>query len=791
MDKNFVKIDDLVRQRLGGVEEKEPAGAWGRMHDLLDREMPQKRRIGIFYWRRIFSAVAVLSLVGTVCVGSYELASVHRKRLVADIPAPSVNREAEGSLYRLGAQTSEAGTAASADADPDGRANGESDSKQVQKGRYVAAAAGTTNHDAPSRAIITTPIHTTDNPTQSQKPNTSTTGKAIKNHTENNTPKTVQHIHHATAQVADAGAATTTVNVKHLTTATPSLAVNASPATGSAATQPSGAAKSHNTANAASGTSATGVPAKSAGIAAANTTNPSGTAIPKQHTDRLALNGQAAGNTAHATLPNPTTVAIPATESKASQPSAAGTSATQGAPLAANTGAASSGTTAQSAQALSAHANAGKTNTDRTTTDMDRLDNTAVAAKSTGYDYSTGGALKKNPSPENTTSAKRVITKVLVHQRSIKISDNTYAYPLDTISTEKISMDVKPTADEIAAAENATATTTGAKAAKPAAKKGGSGSNNSATAANTTASKSSAGANGGGYATGGAVNKPHSASGNAGDENEESTEAMSALSAAAVTPESATPAVAAEQKKEATKKSGASLVQKLSAAFNDIKTNMAHPQFTGGIAAGINANYFGPKSFKGFQFGVTGNLAFNEQWSIMSELKYFHRLAGNTSVEDDYYTYTPMANGTYRKDKQSNSYSFSALHTLEMPVAVRYSVGNFSFYAGANLVYSFSINTGAATMPDPNATPEYVNAIGNDNAPKYTEQDFKSRFGLGYLLGFNYQVAPNTSLDLRSVQTVWDNAATTGAKAISGQLYKSPSLQLSIMYRIGRNRDKE
>lgn len=232
------------------------------------------------------------------------------------------------------------------------------------------------------------------------------------------------------------------------------------------------------------------------------------------------------------------------------------------------------------------------------------------------------------------------------------------------------------------------------------------------------------------------------------------------------------------------KKSGAASMEKISAAFNDIKTHVGAVQFAPGLTAGINGTFFGPNSFKGFQFGVSGNFIFSENVSVMTELKYFHRINNDFTLDDNYYNYTPIASGGYNKQLVTNSYSFSALQGFEMPVAAAYHVGNFNFYLGGNFVYNFSINTGAGNPPstDPSQT---VSQIGDDNKPKLSISDFTSRFGIGYLFGMSFIVSPNVNIDLRNVQTLWDNSTSSGQKIISSDLYRSPSLQLSIGYRLG------
>jgi hypothetical protein len=399
--------------------------------------------------------------------------------------------------------------------------------------------------------------------------------------------------------------------------------------------------------------------------------------------------------------------------------------------------------------------------------------------------YGTGGTPVKNNVVDNRIKNKHIITRVVVHQSTIKISENEFAEKLDTISIEKVNMELglKPLVDNSHSGN----------ARKHAGTEQGSQGmhEEEAQAGPATAARHSSSS---GRKRG--VGNVSAAAGN-GNEAAVAEEAEILPSSAAKASEEAATASThtggadTKIKPAATKtKSGMSFVKKLSAAFNDVKQNATNTQFAGGITAGINGNFFGPSSFKGFQFGITGNFIFNETWNLMTEMKYFHRLNNNKEIEDNYYVYTQVGN-QYRKDLLLNSYSFSALHSIEVPVAIRYTKGNFNFYTGGNFLYSFSLNTGAATMPAVGVPSTFVNEEGNDNAPKFKEEDFRSRFGLGYLLGFSYQLAPNASIDLRSVQTVWDNAATTGAKSISGQLYKTPSLQLSIMYRLGGNRSKD
>jgi|GEM_PF-3455716 len=73
MDKNMIKIDDLLRQRFEGAEEQERAGAWGNMRDLLDKQMPVNKVPAATNWRRMFAYVAGVVLLAAVSVGGYQM----------------------------------------------------------------------------------------------------------------------------------------------------------------------------------------------------------------------------------------------------------------------------------------------------------------------------------------------------------------------------------------------------------------------------------------------------------------------------------------------------------------------------------------------------------------------------------------------------------------------------------------------------------------------------------------------------------------------------------------------
>ena len=89
MDKNMINIDDFVRQRLSGGEEKERAGAWLHMRDLLDDKMPLRPAAGGYNWRRMLTAATGLVLLASLTVGGYKMYTGFRMNEPVQTGAPS------------------------------------------------------------------------------------------------------------------------------------------------------------------------------------------------------------------------------------------------------------------------------------------------------------------------------------------------------------------------------------------------------------------------------------------------------------------------------------------------------------------------------------------------------------------------------------------------------------------------------------------------------------------------------------------------------------------------------
>ncbi len=234
--------------------------------------------------------------------------------------------------------------------------------------------------------------------------------------------------------------------------------------------------------------------------------------------------------------------------------------------------------------------------------------------------------------------------------------------------------------------------------------------------------------------------------------------------------------------------------------YLNTKFKLSQAPFYIGITAGVNAMSAGGTFIPGIQLGLNGELELNEKWSVLAELKYINRFNSGKTIDDPYrgkpvLKNTYYQNGTdyrvYQRDSMNHYFNFSTIGTGNLPVMVKYSVDRFFMLAGVDLVYHFRMNaeeidapvTGAELRDTLLASQASSLLAGSD--PSVQLSDLGARFGIGYLLGVGYKATPNLHLDLRLTHTFWDNAATGGAKKVSDQLFRIPSLQFSLGYRLG------
>lgn len=816
----MINIDDLVRQRLSGEEEREPAGAWLRMQDLLEKEMPQGRPAG-FYWRRSLSALSVVLLLSLLTAGGFEINAFMKR---GSVPANgnlangnAINAPAKPLAGNMAA-TAEAASAVSESANNNSTENTKSeqltsensDSKTSSDNSTSTTAAGVaTTHHTNHKTITRTEKKTTSPVSTNKIAATKETGK-------NNTEEKAA----ASNNIADA---TPIASADESTAIVPAATVNSGFATnkkqdeiakanidkpehiaskatknnGSGGSSAGGGQVAGNTINIATPTTsekknskgavtannkkshgtAGNKPANTNAVAANSNNDKTSVAAAKAGNQKQNEDGEAkqADNTSGKNADKPASLAKADKKAKrAGKIAAAKTGSKKDHMLAMNTSAPRPAQTQiredgqaknMSALALNSGSGAGKSNSSlnagaaqaKSTANVAGIGKSASApagtasssqSKKSAKGRSAGsaagaGIAGNNGAGQSSEPAmgERKVEKLVINLRYMKTSAYQGYYVPETVSIQKFTEQYALEANSVEKAiPNAGAPAPAGNAAK--------------TSAPVAAGPATA-------ANGSNIVVPGSSA-----------------------PKQTTVGSLKETLSDK-QPSGSSAVQSLTAAFNDIKRHVAGVQFAPGLTAGINATFFGPTSFKGFQFGVTGNFIFSDNVSVMTELKYFNRLNNNYAYDDNYSTYSPAPTGGYYRQVQTNEYSFANLQSLEMPVSARYNVGKFSFFAGGNFVYNFTINTGAEPVT-PTTAPTVVSQQGNDTTAKLKSGDFKSRFGIGYLFGIAYQIAPNLTMDLRNVQTVWSSDNSSGGKIVSGQLYQGPSLQMSVIYRLGK-----
>ncbi len=866
MDNNLINIDDLVKQRLGGGEERERPGSWSRMQELLEQE-EKKKPIGMIFFRRGLGAVGVLLLLTMLTVGRDEVITVFKGLGTAMTAGNKVNATTVANNEEVAAISQPKGIAAAtasnapvADAEKtvnEGTAANNTATlvkpnakKSIQPVKAattaahvpvsshsnVSALAGSTTkagnnspllNNATSSADVSD-LRITEGEDKASVSNGTSAPKATdiahssKNGiagTKKNTPLHNEIAPNAVKATDKAGAPSTSNSQpvaakvgsaqkaisgistdKHNTPVTDARKANVS-----TAMKPTASASKSNTVKTTNQTDNANDASETAAKSADNGTI-GAASITKHH------HNKGIGNTTPVAHNSNTTADIH------NMPLSSGASGIAGSTKK-NNNQSLAPVRSINAGKVAANSTINPTDVDATAPAM-KTANSGLAVNAPVNHTNIGGSTDINKAPLAGVAQKKthemIVSKKQV--RTIETKEKTEGqYPgkliahYDTISNEKKTIVEKKIVnddDEIAANNDAATAIT----SEPVAKKAKSTSKSTKTVNNNkTAAK---GGNSSSASTGTPAISTAAKTGNASGSSANGSVASRVfkmtpisriLPAAAPKPmivpanvKTSVPKLANLNPAEtegngliADNKKGLYFLQSLSAAFNDIKYKFGNAKFSAGLTGGINGTFFGPNSCKGFHFGATANFELDEKWNFMAELKYVHRLNSNYFMHVTYDNYLPdLQNGGYTKDPTEVDYTFSTLHSFEMPLSVRYNAGKLDFFGGANFLYTLGVNVTGSPIRVQGAQVSHVSAIGPNSAPTILVSDFdRGRFGVGYLFGVDYRIAPNMMLDFRNVQTVWDNSKTSSSKVVSNNLFKSPSLQFSLFYTFGSKSD--
>jgi|GEM_PF-1615510 len=832
MDNNMISIDELMKRRLEGGEEQDRSGAWLQMKDLLDKEIPRDKPVGLLFWRRLFTYTGALLLLCALSLGGYEISSSVRdlkggngiaatnntgtttaNNNSVTTQVSSNNKAAEGNTNNGTDANATAGMVQnSTDVNSIDNSTAAHTTRDNNNTDHAAVASntehkktGTAHHHQHTVSLPDAVSNTALSNTAATAPSSSSTTNADKNTNDNsiaanntqNNGKQTAGASNASSNKSDArSAATTSANSDvnntvatkehgskkhkgHHTTKIASAADQSSlagttntPSTKSSPSTTVAANDNSATTNSANSNSDNGSTAGTKNNRSANSASNAGT---KQNaaTDKavaaVATNHKGAKkkhDTKHmeqmalaGTTAMPSSLPGASAGSTVSMPATSNTTAANG-----NNGIVNGGLNgADISNTVQTTVNAMSTNDNHKTNKKQKGHSKTYTAKTNGNTTTNGNGKQTTdskvannttkPAPAVTGSAMaagadvppaRLKTKLIrMENHYVKISTNYGYYKLDTVAIEDV--DVPEDYREMVRASSRK---------------------------NKTSPVASAEA------------------GSLAEKEENSTVAVINPNAAAnILAKSYTEKLAATT--DYKKGQSGSAVESITKLFNDIKYNVQGVHMQAGLTGGINATFFGPSGTKGFDFGVQCDMVFNETWSLLAQIKYFNRISSNGAFNNNYSTYAQQSNGTYVKDSVSQSIGYTTLHSFELPLAIEYSKEKFIFSAGLNLAYNLAVNVNEAPQQVTPLSATATSTMGIETSPKLKVSDFNSKFGLGYLLGIGFRVSPQVTLDFRNVQTFWDNSKTGGAKAISSQLYKNPSFQLSFGYTFGSKKETE
>lgn len=218
--------------------------------------------------------------------------------------------------------------------------------------------------------------------------------------------------------------------------------------------------------------------------------------------------------------------------------------------------------------------------------------------------------------------------------------------------------------------------------------------------------------------------------------------------------------------------------------------------FYAALVLGGNTSFGNPGAF-GLQLGIAGLYQLSERLTLAAELKYVNHYFSNYSLDDQSITFENvnsqqisgiewLFSGTQKTT--TSSYKINNFGALEMPITLNYNLGRVSVFGGLNMAYAFPVkwtkeNT-LNTVPVEQTRTQNENPFKNSAFTIDEQNDFSSRFGLGYVWGLNYDFSRKVSLDARLTQILWDN--NKGNTDAIKRLFHVPTLQVSFGYYFGR-----
>jgi len=218
-------------------------------------------------------------------------------------------------------------------------------------------------------------------------------------------------------------------------------------------------------------------------------------------------------------------------------------------------------------------------------------------------------------------------------------------------------------------------------------------------------------------------------------------------------------------------------------------------KFYAGLLVGGNVSMGNPNAY-GMQVGAIVNYTLAERWTLSAEFKFINKYFPQFSYldeEKDYQLNKEQTNNgwlfTGTGSTVSNNYVIKSTNNFNLPIYLGYYLTDrLSVFGGVNFDYGmpikFTKENSFKTVDINELSSGSENPYHNSAFKVNEHQDFKTRFGIGYLAGMNYELSRRFSLDGRVTQSLWNN----GSKNIAPlyHLSTNPSFELSLGIYFGR-----